>query len=190
MCTNNCNQDPCGCKTSTDDVVYKGPNLSCTGINNCDTLTTAIEKINDYMCSIELVQVILYNIVNNSTLYNQFTTIVNNSVDCQTVWDCIGNITTTTTTTAGKTVYELLRTSTSEGSAIDGCLNLPTPSVTVYISMDTPPTLEVGDILYTDNLGVTPFAGALKWWKLEQGVNTYSCQVSNSGEILTKNICI
>ena len=96
MCTNNCNQDPCGCKTSTDDVVYKGPNLSCTGINNCDTLTTAIQKINDFMCGIELVQVIITNIYNNTELFNEFTTIVNNTVDCQTVWGCL---TTTTTTT-------------------------------------------------------------------------------------------
>jgi hypothetical protein len=189
MCTNNCNQDPCGCKTSTDEVVYKGPDLSCTGINNCDTLTTAIQKINDYMCSIELVQVILYNIVNNSTLYNQFTTIINNSVDCQTVWNCIGS-TTTTTTTASPSLPELLRTSTSDSSAIDACLNLPDPSVTVYILMSTPPTLQIGDFLYTDSLGITAFGGGNKWWKFNQGGNKYSCQVSPFGEILTKNICV
>jgi hypothetical protein len=60
----------------------------------------------------------------------------------------------------------------------------------VYIDMATPPNLEINDFLYTDSLGTIPFNGALKWWKLKQGTNRYSCQVSNSGEILTKNICI
>lgn len=190
MCTNNCNQDPCGCKTSTDDVVYKGPNLSCTGINNCDTLTTAIQKINDFMCGIDLVQVILYNIYNNTELFNQFTIVVNNSVDCQTVWDCLASTTTTTTTTAGKTVVEILRTASSDGSAIDACLNLPEPATTVYLDMATPPDLQINDFLYTDALGTIPFDGALKWWKLKQGSNRYSCQVAINGKILTKNVCL
>lgn len=106
MCVNNCNNNctcnqttnPCGCKTSTDDIVYNGPNLECTGIETCDTLTTSLQTISEYLCSVELVQVIINNIVNNVNLYNQFTTIVNNTVDCQTVWDCINNTTTTTTT--------------------------------------------------------------------------------------------
>lgn len=96
MCNCNNNQE-CGCKTSTDEIVYKGPNLTCTGINNCDTLTTAIEKINEYMCSIQMVQNIITTIVNNEILYNQFVTIINNSVDCETVWNCIDSTTTTTT---------------------------------------------------------------------------------------------
>ena len=107
MCVNNCNNNctcnqttnPCGCKTSTDEIVYNGPNLECTGIQTCDTLTTSLQTISEYLCSVELVQVIINNIVNNVNLYNQFTTIVNNTVDCQTVWDCINATTTTTTTT-------------------------------------------------------------------------------------------
>lgn len=189
MCTNNCNQDPCGCKTSTDDVVYKGPNLSCTGINNCDTLTTAIQKINDFMCGIDLVQVILYNIYNNTELFNQFTIVVNNSVDCQTVWDCLAS-TTTTTTTASPFLPEVLRTSSSSSSELNACINLPEPATQVYVSMVTPPNLQVGDILYTDNLGVTPFDGGNKFWKLKQGTNKYGCQISLTGEILTKSVCL
>lgn len=106
MCVNNCNNNctcnqttnPCGCKTSTDEIVYNGPNLECTGIQTCDTLTTSLQTISEYLCSIDLVQVIINNITNNINLYNQFTTIVNNTVDCETVWDCINQTTTTTTT--------------------------------------------------------------------------------------------
>lgn len=92
----NCSDNPCGCKTSSDDIAYQGPNLQCTGIDTCDSLTVSIQKLNDYMCSIELVQNIITNITNNVELYQQFTTIVNQSVDCDIVKNCL---TTTTTTT-------------------------------------------------------------------------------------------
>lgn len=95
--TNNTN-NTCGCKTSTDEVVYNGPNLTCTGVNTCDTLSEALQTISTYLCSAEMVQIIVNNIINNTNLYNQFTTIVNTVVDCQTVQDCINQTTTTTTT--------------------------------------------------------------------------------------------
>jgi hypothetical protein len=109
MCINNCNNNcnntcnpqtnPCGCGTSTDEVIYSGPNLSCTGVQTCDSLTTAVSTIGEFLCSVEIVQIVINNITNNISLYNQFTTIVNNTVDCQTVWDCIESNTTTTTST-------------------------------------------------------------------------------------------
>jgi hypothetical protein len=91
---NNCNNDPCGCKLSTDEVVYKGPALECLGIENCDTLTVAFGKVNDLVCSPELVQIIVNNISNNENLLLQFTQIVNQNLDCDTVFNCL----TTTTT--------------------------------------------------------------------------------------------
>lgn len=92
-----CENNPCGCKISSDDVAYQGPDLSCTGINNCDTLTTAIEKIDEFICGPGMVETIIYNIQNNISLYNQFATIVNQSVDCATIFDCLETTTTTTT---------------------------------------------------------------------------------------------
>jgi len=97
--------------------------------------------------------------------------------------------TTTTTTTAGKIVYELLRSSSSDGNEVDACL-LPEPATMVYIDMATPPNLEINDFLYTDSSGTIPFNGALKWWKLKQGTNRYSCQVAVNGKILTKYVCV
>lgn len=201
MCTNNCNQDPCGCKTSTDEVVYKGPNLSCTGINNCDTLTTAIQKINDYMCSIELVQMIFYNIVNNSTLYNQFTTIVNNSVDCQTVWDCIENTTTTTTTatptTTTTTTLEPTTTTTTTTSAPSylrefgagretgplACLEV-VGAVTLYINT---PTISGSSLFYTDPGLTTLFNGAGAWYRDLSGNSSW--RIGSSGNPLGAQLC-
>lgn len=104
MCTNNsnctCTDNTCGCKTSTSEVVYQGPSLTCVGINNCDTITEVLQKLNSYICSEELVTIIINNIITNVDLYQQFTTIVNNSVECETVWGCE---TTSTTTTVAPT---------------------------------------------------------------------------------------
>jgi hypothetical protein len=107
-CSNNitpcgCGSNPCGCGTSSNDVVYQGPDLSCTGVTNCDTLTEVIQTIDGFICSPQMVQNIINNILNNTNLYNQFTSIVNNTVDCQTVWNCIASTTTTSTTLAPTT---------------------------------------------------------------------------------------
>jgi hypothetical protein len=125
MCINNCNNNcnntcnpqtnPCGCGTSTDEVIYSGPNLSCTGVQTCDTLTNAVSTIGEFLCSVEIVQIVINNITNNISLYNQFTTIVNNTVDCQTVWDCIESNTTTTTTTT------MIPTTTTSTTIVETC---------------------------------------------------------------------
>ena len=66
-----CNSSsPCGCKISSDDVAYQGPNLGCTDIVTCDSITAAIQKLDEYACSIDLVQNIITNITNNISLYN------------------------------------------------------------------------------------------------------------------------
>lgn len=103
MCTNNiqncggCNQDPCGCKTSTDEVVYRGPALTCLGIQNCNNTTEILQALDGLICSQELIQIIINNIVNNFEIYQQFVTLVNTSVDCETVSNCIPTTTSTTT---------------------------------------------------------------------------------------------
>jgi hypothetical protein len=197
MCTNNsncnCTDNTCGCKTSTDEVVYQGPPLTCVGINNCDTITEVLQQLNSYICSEELVTVIINNIINNIDLYQQFTTIVNNSVDCETVWACetttsTTTVTPTTTTTTTSLLPELLRSLTSASDDTSACLLETT--IQVYISMTNPPSLEIGDTLYTDNLGISTFDGAFKWWRITQGIDTYSCQISDTGEILTKFACV
>jgi hypothetical protein len=56
-------QNPCGCDScessnesttnvGSDNVRYVGPPLACTGIESCDTLTTALQKIDNAVCGI------------------------------------------------------------------------------------------------------------------------------------------
>lgn len=48
-----CGNDPCNpnSRISCDGVVYSGPNLSCTGIESCDTLCVALQKLDDAICN-------------------------------------------------------------------------------------------------------------------------------------------
>lgn len=73
---------------SSDAVRYDGPNLPCTGVQNGDDLTTALEKIDTKICSEELVASIIQTISENEVLKAYF---------CELVSSC-GPTTTTTTT--------------------------------------------------------------------------------------------
>lgn len=49
-----CGIDPCHAhKTNTDLTFYSGPNLPCTGVNTCDSLTLALEKIDNAICQLQ-----------------------------------------------------------------------------------------------------------------------------------------
>lgn len=55
-----CNTNyPCGVKKiTTDDIVYSGANLPCSGINTCDTLTVLIQKIDTFLCESYICEVV------------------------------------------------------------------------------------------------------------------------------------
>lgn len=50
--TGGCNIDPCiTIKLSSDAVLYTGPNLPCSGINPCDSMSLALQKIDALICN-------------------------------------------------------------------------------------------------------------------------------------------
>lgn len=50
--TGGCNLDPCvTTKFGTDAVFYTGPTLPCSGINPCDTVTLALQKMDAIICN-------------------------------------------------------------------------------------------------------------------------------------------
>jgi hypothetical protein len=50
--TGGCNLDPCvTTKLGTDAVFYTGPNLPCSGINPCDSVTLALQKMDAVVCN-------------------------------------------------------------------------------------------------------------------------------------------
>ena len=211
-CSNNitpcgCGNNPCGCGTSSNDVVYQGPDLSCTGVTNCDTLTEVIQTIDGFICSPEMVENIINNILNNPNLYNQFTSIVNNTVDCETVWDCIDSRTTTTTsssstststststTTSTTTIPPTTTTTTtivnfahgfSEGKEDNNLACAETViAITLYTSV---PTIVFGTFMYTDPGLTTPFIGGVLYYKnisVNNGIRT-----GGTGQVSTLFSC-
>lgn len=46
--------DPCSAQPiPTQSVSYSGPNLPCTGIHTCDSVTVALQKIDEQICSLQ-----------------------------------------------------------------------------------------------------------------------------------------
>jgi len=142
-CNNN-NTNPCNKKESTDNIAYVGPNLSCTGVETCDTLTQAIEKINNFICSEAMVQQVIINITNNVEIYNLFVEIVNVAVSCETIWACGLPPTTTTTTTNEPTTTT---TTTSEFKCFIYELENPEESDSIWTAKLCEDGADVGGII-------------------------------------------
>lgn len=85
-----CGIDPCTAfKTGTDIVYYNGANLPNSGIDTCDNVTVALQKIDELLSPEEMATAIMSAISTNLSLRNIFCNIVNG---------CIPTTTTTTTT--------------------------------------------------------------------------------------------
>lgn len=87
-------------------VNYDGPNLACTGIQSSDSLNTALQKIDEKICSDEFVAQIIQTIENNSLLKAYF---------CQLVSGCSVEPTTTTTTTVNACPTPTLNSAVTDG---------------------------------------------------------------------------
>ena len=70
--------DPClYVTTDANRVVYNGSNLPCTGIQTGDCLEVALQKIDNKICSSDLVAQILQTIANDPILGSYFCNLVN-----------------------------------------------------------------------------------------------------------------
>jgi hypothetical protein len=73
---------------TTDEFFYNGPNSSCTELQNHDDITTTIQKIENFLCSVEVTQQVLTYIENNIEEFPDFITLVNDALTCQTISNC------------------------------------------------------------------------------------------------------
>lgn len=63
-----CGSNPCSADPiQSDDLIYSGANLSCTGINTCNSLTVALQKIDERIC--ELFEM-FYNLTTTTSTTN------------------------------------------------------------------------------------------------------------------------
>lgn len=99
----NCNNGaaPKGSKCNfnhyTDDYTYDGVNLPCLGITTGMSLTTIIQKLDNFFCGTGLTQMILSQLSNTSN--ESFINYVNDNFDCSIAENCIITTSTTTSTT-------------------------------------------------------------------------------------------
>lgn len=99
--TNIVENPTCNDYTLTSDMfIYDGDLFDCAGIEKQDDVSTVLQKIDYYLCSLQYAQHFITQIENNNILWEEFITRVNNAINCETITEC-GNppITTTTTTT-------------------------------------------------------------------------------------------
>lgn len=116
--------DPClYVTTDANRVVYNGSNLPCTGIQTGDCLEVALQKIDNKICSSDLVAQILQTIANDPILGSYFCNLVN---ACPT--------TTTTSTT------EFPTPTTTTTTTVNDCRSWentnPGPIVVTYVDCE------------------------------------------------------
>ena len=96
----NCTPDPCDdpCQnwwSQSDHLAYTGPNLPCTVIETCDTLSVVIQKIEEAICQLMITTTTTTTIdITTSTTTTSTTTIISSTTTTST-----SSTTTTTTTT-------------------------------------------------------------------------------------------
>ncbi len=94
-----CGIDPCYThKTGTDLVFYNGANLPCVGVDTCDSVTLALQKIDQKLCPDALALAVLGSITNNLSIRNMFCALVNGCIPTTTTTTTVAPTTTTTTT--------------------------------------------------------------------------------------------
>lgn len=107
--------DPCGQpQYSSDSVNYVGPNLVCTTIETCDTVTEAFQKAEAKVCSLQSTLVLLQNQLNSLT-----TTTSTSSTSTTSTTSTSSSTTTTTTLSTLGSFFAICRTRINPGAQGD-----------------------------------------------------------------------
>jgi len=95
--------------------------------------------------------------------------------------------TTTTTTTAPTFTSFSLATNTISSSASSSCV-FASPSYTNHYHNGASILPVVGDFVYTNNTGTTPFDGGFKWYIMLNAVK-FAVNISNTGQVINVFAC-
>lgn len=107
-------------------------------------------------------------------------------LDCASCYGITTTTTTTTTTTAPSYTSFMIR-SDQYMTSYDACMNdLPLDLTLYHNGVSAYPV--VGNFVFTDALGTTPFNGASRWYYFLDGT-AYSMQVSITGQVLNVVNC-
>lgn len=144
----------------TTAVVYNGPNLSNTGVDTGDNLTIALQKIDNALEPIELVQTLITVINQNPSLKVMFCTLVNSCAITPTTTTSSSSSTSTTTSTSTSTSTSTTST-TSTSTSTTSTTTTATPTTTTTTTLG-PPTEDL-NLLSEGN----PLCGVTKVWETE-----------------------
>jgi hypothetical protein len=133
----------------SDQVRYDGPNLSCTGVQTGDCLNTALEKIDEKICSEELVASIIQTIANNDVLKAYFCQLVNSCPVPTTTTTSSSTTTTTTTMSPNDHCVGLFGSANCCDAIVAYNESCPSPPSSTHVYSPCVP-LEVGCQLYID----------------------------------------
>lgn len=103
-----CNHD--GLKAN--ELIYRGLDVACSGIYNGMTVAEVLQQIDYYLCSLEFTQQVLDIIQDNPQEFNDFITLVNGAINCETITSCGNPPSTTTTTSSSSTTSTTTSTTT------------------------------------------------------------------------------
>ena len=103
-----CNHD--GLKAN--ELIYRGLDVACSGIYNGMTVAEVLQQIDYYLCSLEFTQQVLDIIQDNPQEFNDFITLVNGAINCETITSCGNPPSTTTTTSTSSTTSTTTSTTT------------------------------------------------------------------------------
>ena len=126
-----CNANPC---EPACTLIYTGPNLPCTGINNNDNISLALQKIDAEIC---IIKDVIFHLTSTTT------TLLPNCSLSATVTEIAPSTTTTTTavpTTTSTTTTVAPTTTTTSSSSTTTTTAVPTTSTTSTSSSSTSTT--------------------------------------------------
>jgi hypothetical protein len=107
----------CNAAYTSDQFFYNGISAICMDLQNGDDITTAIQKLENFLCSLEVTQVFLTYLEDNLEQFPEFITLVNDALTCQTITNCfIPTTTTTSSSTSTSTSTTTSSTSTTTTS--------------------------------------------------------------------------
>jgi hypothetical protein len=121
----------------TSAVQYNGPDLPNSGIDTGDILTLALQKLDNALDPVELVQTLITVINQNPSLQVMFCTLVNS---CYTTTTSTTTVTPTTTTTTTPTPTTTTTTSTSSSTSTTTSTSTSTSTSTTTTTIPPVPT--------------------------------------------------
>jgi hypothetical protein len=127
----------------TSSIQYNGPNLPNSGVDTGDGMNVAMQKLDNALEPIELVQTLITVINQNPSLQVMFCTLVNSCIYTTTTSTTTATPTTTTTTSSSTSTTTSTSTSTSTTSTSTST-STTTTTTTVPPTTTTTTTAVVG----------------------------------------------